>query len=145
MYRQVLLLLLLYLYSINGAEQARASAFFLEKKRRKFIKYTFNLVVLILMSHAKRAESFINFWTEVKILKLLSSGRSSFPKSKVLIFKGWNCLVLLNKTVLWATKRVHSKKKCSALSTFLRQSHSGLSRMWYYRNLNLSYCNDYAI
>ena len=98
--RLVFLLLLLYLYSINGAGQVRASAFSPEK--RKIIKChdTFNLVILILISHAKRAESLIIFWTEVKLLKLLSSGRSSFRLSKVLMFRGWNCLVLLNKTVL---------------------------------------------
>ena len=46
---------LLYLYNINGAGQVRVSAFSPEK--RKFIKChdTFNLVILILISHAKRA------------------------------------------------------------------------------------------
>ena len=116
-----LLLLLLYSYNINGAGQVQASAFSPEK--RKLIKChdTFNFVILILISHAKCAESLIKFWTEVKMLKLLSSGRSSFPLSKVLMFRGWNCLVLLKKQ-FFEPQNVYIKK-CSALSTFLRKSH----------------------
>ena len=78
-----------------------------EKEQKYGYWLSFLYLEYLVIFQSNRALSFRYLCTAVSIMTLFSYERSSLPQSIVSIFKGWNCLVVLNKFILCSIKREH--------------------------------------